>query len=63
MLQFDGNDDVYKMECNRMLKYNILYLLFRNVMQDSVDVSDPTTLTIHGGQKNKDSNKRNARQH
>jgi hypothetical protein len=26
MLQLDGNVDVYKMECNRMLKYNAVLL-------------------------------------
>jgi hypothetical protein len=25
MLQLDGNADVYEMECNKMLKYNIMY--------------------------------------
>jgi hypothetical protein len=28
MLQLDGNVDVYKMECNRMLKYNIIRIRY-----------------------------------
>jgi hypothetical protein len=32
MLQLDGNTDVYKMECSKMLKYNIIYGAFTSIV-------------------------------